>query len=271
MLSLLRHPGALIAAGLAALCLLAWLYVLAGAGTGMSAWQMTVTTFFPHRLSVPAMGEMDMPMSHWNFAGVALTVAMWWIMMIAMMLPSAAPAILLFATVRRHALARGEPAAAIASSGVFALGYLLVWLLFSVLATTLQWSLVRRELFSAELMFSQSRGLSAALLLAAGAYQLSPFKDACLSQCRAPAPFIARHARPGALGALRLGALHGAWCLGCCALLMLLLFVGGVMNVVWIAALSVLVLAEKLLPGGRIAGRVIGVLLIIWGAATLVV
>jgi predicted metal-binding membrane protein len=269
MLSLLRQPRALTAAGLVALCVLAWLYVLGGAGSGMSAWQMTLTTLFPHRLTFPAMSGMDMPMTHWDRAGFALTLAMWWIMMIAMMTPGAAPAILLYAGARKHAIARGDAADSIASSGLFAGGYLLVWLLFSACATTLQWALVRAGLLSAQMMASQSRWLSAALLLAAGAYQLAPFKNACLTQCRSPAAFIARHARPGTLGALRLGVLHGAWCVGCCGLLMALLFVGGVMNVVWIVALAVLVMAEKLLPGGRLAGQLAGGLLLAWGVATL--
>jgi predicted metal-binding membrane protein len=266
MLALLRRPRALTGAGLAVLCLLAWCYVLAGAGSGMSAWQMTVTRLFPHRLAFPAMSGMPMPMAQWNATGVALTVAMWWVMMIAMMTPSAAPAILLYAGVRRHALRSGGAARPLAPSGVFASGYLLVWLLFAVLATALQWGFIRAGLLSAEMMTSQSRWLSAALLFVAGVYQLSPFKNTCLALCRAPAAFFARHAHAGAL---RLGMLHGAWCVGCCGLLMALLFVGGVMNVVWIAALAVLVLAEKLLPGGPVTGRVAGALLILWSAVTL--
>ncbi len=187
--------------------------------------------------------------------------------MIAMMTPSAAPAILLYANVRRHALRNASMDRAIASSGVFATGYLLVWLLFSVAAVALQWALVRAGLLSAEMMWSQNRWLSASLLIAAGAYQFSPLKDACLAGCRSPAAFFTRHARAGAL---RLGALHGAYCVGCCGVLMTLLFVGGVMNVVWIGLLAALVLVEKLLPGGRVTARVAGGVLIAWGLATLI-
>ncbi len=107
------------------------------------------------------------------------------------------------------------------------------------------------------------------MLIAAGAYQLSPLKSACLRQCRSPAQFLSRHWRPGAIGALRLGALHGAYCVGCCWLLMTLLFVGGIMNFAWIAALTLIVGVEKLLPGGEWLGRIAGVALIAWGAARL--
>ena len=123
---------------------------------------------------------------------------------------------------------------------------------------------------SSDLMGSASRGLSAAVLLAAGLYQLSPLKSLCLSQCRAPAGFLSRHWRPGPAGALRLGLLHGAFCVGCCWVLMALLFVVGVMNLAWIAALALLVMAEKLLPGGPWVARGAGALLIAWGLATLV-
>ena len=121
------------------------------------------------------------------------------------------------------------------------------------------------------LMGSQSRWLSSAVLIAAGLYQLSPLKHACLSHCRAPASFLARHWRPHVSGALRLGALHGGFCVGCCWMLMALLFVGGVMNLGWIAALAVLVLVEKVLPAGRWVGRAAGAALISWGIATLLV
>ena len=108
------------------------------------------------------------------------------------------------------------------------------------------------------------------VMIAVGIYQLTPFKDACLGRCRSPAQFLSRHYRPGVLGALRLGLLHGAFCVGCCWLLMALLFVGGVMNLLWIAGLTLLVAAEKLLPRGEILARVSGVILIAWGIFRLV-
>ncbi|TIM05254.1 MAG: DUF2182 domain-containing protein, partial [Mesorhizobium sp.] len=207
----------------------------------------------------------------WGGANWALMIAMWWIMMIAMMSPSAAPTILLYARVHRHALAQGQIQDKLAPTGVFMAGYLLVWLGFSVAVTALHWLLEREAFVSATMMSSQSRWLSAIVLIAAGLYQLSPLKNACLSHCRAPTAFLARHWRPHATGALRLGALHGAFCVGCCWMLMALLFVGGIMNLVWIAALAILVLVEKLFPAGPWVGRAAGIALIAWGGATLLV
>ena len=274
---LLRRDRPITLAGLAALCALAWLYVITGAGLGMNAWDMTTLALFPHQHAADmaaAMPGMDMGTAEpppWRPANWALIVAMWWIMMIAMMSPSAAPTILLYARVHRHALAEGRNQAGLAPTGAFAAGYLLVWLGFSVGAALLHWLLERAGIVSAMAMGSQSRWLSAAILIAAGFYQLSPLKHACLAHCRAPASFLARHWRPRAVGALRLGAMHGAFCVGCCWMLMALLFVGGVMNLVWIAALAFLVLIEKLLPPGIWVGRAAGVALILWGIATILV
>jgi predicted metal-binding membrane protein len=148
---------------------------------------------------------------------------------------------------------------------------LLVWLGFAAAATTLHWTLERAGLVSAMMMSSQSRLLSGAILITAGLYQLSPLKNTCLTHCRTPTSFLSYHWRPHALGALRLGAMHGAYCVGCCWMLMVLLFVGGVMNLTWIAALGILVLIEKALPPGQWIGRGVGIALIGWGVATLLV
>jgi predicted metal-binding membrane protein len=296
---LLKRDRVVTIAGLAALCVLAWVYVVAGAGLGMSAWDMTKLALFPHQqfqdvtpgmdmpdmdmsgMDMPAMDMPGMDMGAmaepgmWGPAIWALMIAMWWIMMIAMMSPSAAPAVLLYARVHRHALAQAQnqnqDQDKLAPTGMFVAGYLLVWLAFSVAAAVLYWLLERETIVSATTMGSQSRWLSGAVLIASGLYQLSPLKNACLSHCRAPAAFLSRHWRPGALGVLRAGALHGTYCVGCCWMLMALLFVGGVMNLVWIAALAILVLVEKLLPAGRWIGRAAGILLIAWGGATLLV
>jgi predicted metal-binding membrane protein len=282
---LLRRERRIVLAALAVLCLLAWYYIASGAQLGASAWQMSGFALFPHRIAPAAMESMpdmsDMPgMEGMDMSGLPagqagrevstqlLVVAMWWLMMIAMMTPAAAPAILLYAGVYRHNLSRGA-ASGLAPTGAFAVGYLLAWFAFSLLAAALQWAFERSGLVSAATMGSHSRVLSAALLLAAGVYQLSPLKRACLAQCRAPATFLSRHWRPGIAGALRLGLLHGAWCVGCCWLLMVLLLVGGAMNLVWIAALTLLVIAEKLLPGGQWTGRVAGMVLLAWGVLTL--
>lgn len=257
----------------------------------MRAWDMTRFVLFPHQLVQATASDtmMAMPMeagsmdtgsmdtgsmdtgvavgrpSTWLVMGV-----MWWSMMIAMMAPSAVPAILLYARVYRHAQAQRD-AAKLAPVGAFTAGYLLAWLGFSIFATALQWSLTKLGVLAEMTMASSSAYLSAAVLLAAGLYQFSSFKDRCLTHCRAPAGFISQHWRPGASGALRLGALHGAYCVGCCWLLMALLFVGGVMNVIWIAILAVLVVVEKLFPGGRWIGVATGLVLCLWAVATTLV
>ncbi|HET6972136.1 MAG TPA: DUF2182 domain-containing protein [Phenylobacterium sp.] len=266
---LLRRDRLVSAAALALLCALAWAYVSAGAGLGMSALDMTRLSLFPHRTAAPEMPGMPTASMDWGLATWALVVAMWQAMMVAMMAPTAAPAILLYARVCRHAQARGG-ATGLAPTWAFAAGYLLIWLAFAVAAAALQWALQRAGLISAAMMGSQSRWLSAGVLAIAGLYQLSPLQGACLDHCRSPAAFLTRRWRPGPAGAMRLGVEHGLYCLGCCGLLMVLLFVGGVMNLAWIAALTLVVLAEKLLPGGRWTARAAGVLLLAWSAATLV-
>jgi predicted metal-binding membrane protein len=238
---------AIVLSGLAALVALAWLYLASGAGMG----------------TMPDMADMPMPPSPW-----ALSFAMWAAMMVAMMTPSATPAILLYGRVHGHATAQGR-ASGLAPTTAFAAGYLLLWVAFSALATSAQVALEHAGLLSSTYLGSRSRWLSAGVLALAGAYQLSPLKHACLARCRAPAAFISRHWRPGVGGALRLGALHGTYCLGCCWLLMALLFVGGVMNLAWIAALTLLVLAEKLLPRGEWLGRASGVVLLAASAVVL--
>jgi predicted metal-binding membrane protein len=259
---LLKRDRAITIAGLVSLCVLAWLYIAMGAGMGMTAWEMTAVTLFPHADPAPP------PKAAWDSSTWALMIAMWWIMMIAMMTPSAAPTILLYARVHRHAQASSEHKGKLAATGAFTAGYLLAWFAFAAVATALQWIAERAELVSVMMMGSRSRALSSAVLIAAGLYQLSPLKNGCLAHCRAPASFLSRHWRPHALGALRLGALHGVHCIGCCWMLMALLFVGGVMNLVWVVALAVLVLIEKALPPGPWVGRVVGVLLLVWGVAT---
>ena len=217
--------------GLFMLSLLAWIYLLSGAGME------------------PMEGMAGMA------PGWPLVAAMWSAMMIAMMVPSAAPVILLYATVHRRS--QDSPPA----TAAFLAGYLACWLGFSLLAAWLQVAAT-----SPMSMALGSQIVSGTLLIAAGLYELSPLKDACLGRCRSPAQFLARHYRPGPTGAVRLGLLHGAYCLGCCWLLMALLFVVGVMNIAWVAALTLLVAAEKLLPGGQWIARIAGAGLIAWGA-----
>ena len=170
--------------------------------------------------------------------------AMWTLMMVAMMLPSASPMILLYT---RFAQVRFGPGAALGTFA-FVLSYLLIWTGFSAVAALLQAMLVEAGWVGAMDLKLGAERLSGALLVAAGLYQLTPLKDACLEACRSPIEFLARGIRPGFGGALRLGFAHGLYCLGCCWALMLLLFVGGVMNLAWVAALALVVFAEKVLP-----------------------
>jgi predicted metal-binding membrane protein len=195
----------------------------------------------------------------------AVLAVMWWAMMIAMMVPSAAPAVLLYGQVHRARtdLADRPPTAA------FLAGYLICWLVFALVAAGAQVLLQEASIASPMTMALHGGTAAAALLIAAGAYQLSPLKDACLGKCRAPASFLAEHYRSGRSGAFRMGLLHGAYCVGCCWLLMALLFVGGVMNIAWIAGLTLVVAAEKLLPGGQWIARLIGVAMIAGGTIAL--
>lgn len=177
-----------------------------------------------------------------------------------MMVPSAAPMILLYGRVYRHNCQDGASAAPTAA---FLCGYLVSWLLFSGAATLLQWLLEQAGLLHSMMMWSNNHLLSAGFLLLAGAYQFTSLKQACLLQCRSPAAYLTANWRPGASGAFRIGCRHGLYCVGCCWSLMLLLFVGGVMNLFWIAGLALLVLLEKLLPGGAWFSRLIGVAMLV--------
>lgn len=241
---IVRREQLLVGLGLAGLTLLAWLYVLLGAGTGMSTLAMSTWQFPPPKPAMSMAGD-------WNAAYWLTMLVMWWVMMIAMMIPSATPMILLYARVYRHGQTRGQiSGSTVVPTATFAAGYLACWLAFSVLATVLQFALERAGLVHGMLMWSTDRWLTAGLLIAAGLFQLSPLKATCLAHCRRPAEFLSRHWRAGRLGAFRLGIVHGAYCLGCCWALMLLLFAAGIMNLVWIAGLAVLVLIEKLAPFG---------------------
>ena len=251
--TLLRHDRAIIATALGLLTALAWLALLQGPGTGMSATAMTTWQFPPPRVT-PAPGA-------WNAAYWLTMLTMWWVMMVAMMTPSAAPMILLYARVARYAPGQSASDGALGSTAAFAAGYLVCWLGFSLLAVGLQFALESRGLLDGMTMWSVNAWLTGALFIAAALYQLSPLKAACLTHCRSPAAFLARHRRPGTQGGFRLGLIHGAYCVGCCWVLMLLLFAAGIMNLVWIAGLAIFVLAEKLLPfGARLAAVTAGLL-----------
>ncbi len=244
---IVRHERAVLIATLAIVLLVCWAWIVPmardmyGAMSGPSAWMMT---------------------GRWDTPHVLLLVAMWIVMMAGMMLPSAAPALLLYAGAVRHrfgAVACGWYVYAMAA------GYLLVWTVFSVSAALLQ-RILSALLVLSPMMEIRSPLLSGGLLIGAGAYQLTPMKRVCLTSCGGSAALLMHGWRAGGLAAFRLGVRHGVFCLGCCWALMLLLFVGGVMNLAVIAALTALVLIEKLTPFGARSVRVTGILLIAAGA-----
>lgn len=265
-LALPRRDRLVALASLIALAALAWLYLWHDAAPmGDMADPPTADTPMADApmADMPSTDTMAAGAAVWGAEAPLLTFLMWAIMMVGMMLPSAAPAILLYgAMVRRHR-AQGSVLPAV---WVFAAGYLAVWTLFSLAAALLQAGLQSAALVT-PMMVSASAPLTGALLVAAGVYQWLPVKYACLEKCRAPLSFFMMHWRPGTAGAFRMGVGHGLFCVACCWALMLLLFVAGVMNLVWVAVLAGFVLVEKLLPAPRLVGRLAGAALVALGAA----
>ena len=238
---LLVRDRAIVLGGIVGLTALAWLDLWRRAGG------MVMDTGLP-------------PHTAWSFADLGAAAVMWGVMMIAMMLPSAVPMLLLFSSVQRKRRAQG---AAVVPTGLFAAGYLLIWLAWSGLAAALQWALQGLLLLSPHLI-TTSTLLGAGFVLMAGLYQFTPWKDACLVQCQSPLAFLLTKWREGPRGTLRMGLHHGAYCVGCCWALMALLFVGGVMDLLWVAGLAVFVLLEKAVARGPWISRVSGVALILW-------
>ena len=272
----LRRDRLVVVIALVAVIVLSWVYVLAGAGMGMSAFEMTRMTqpvgvsdsAQPSMQGMSSGGTADggtMDNRGWTVGYTTVIFFMWWVMMFGMMLPSAAPLLLLFARMMRKEKKKGAP---YVPTGVFALGYVIMWAAFSAIATGAQWGLEASGLLSG-IMVGTSAVLGAGLLIAAGVWQLTPWKNACLRHCRSPIGFLSAHWRPGRTGAFRMGLVHGAFCLGCCWFLMVLLFYGGVMNLYWIIGLALYILIEKLLPAGTRIGQLTGVVLIAWGVVLL--
>ena len=219
----------------------------------------------------PEIGLMDgaaawMMEANWDAQYFLLIFLMWAAMMVAMMLPSALPTILIF-----HRAARNDPEIHSPARRLFAFaaGYMLAWCGFSIVASFLQWGLAEAALLS-PMMVSATPWLGGSILIAAGLYQWTPLKSACLRQCRSPLAFIAQYWQPGMPGALQLGLRHGLYCVGCCWALMLLLFVGGVMSLLWIGGITAFVLLEKLAPYGARQGRLSGLALVVAGAWVLI-
>lgn len=261
--AILKRDRWIVLGGLVLVIVLSWIYLLLGAGMGMTGLEMT-------RLSsgegmAMKMGEAVMQPAAWSFGYALMMFFMWWIMMIAMMLPSATPAILLAAALNRKASADRSP---YGSSVYFTGGYLLAWALFSCIAVVVQWGLTASGLLSS-LMHSISPVLTGGILITAGLWQLTPIKHACLRHCRSPAKFLTHHRRRGNFGSLVMGLEHGAYCVGCCWFLMALLLVGGVMNLYWIMGLAVYILIEKVFPKGKRIGQIVGLCLVAWGLSWL--
>lgn len=232
---------------LLALTALAWLILL----------QMARDMSAPGGMADAAMAGMLMP---WSLADALLMFAMWAVMMVGMMLPSALPMLLIYQQMLRKRMPAPQRHLALL---LFCSAYGLVWAGFALGATALQWALEQLALLSPG-MRSSSTALGAGLLLVAGVYQWLPSKAVCLEHCRGPLHFLLGYWRPGVLGGWRMGLAHGAYCLGCCWALMGLLFVVGVMNLLWVAVIGAFVLLEKNLPHGLWLGRICGLLLLGW-------
>jgi predicted metal-binding membrane protein len=236
----LRRDAAPVVVAIVVLAALAWIRLAGMAGATGAA----MTGMSPRTTS-------DIP---------ALFV-MWAVMMVGMMLPGATPMIVLFATVNRRKREAGAP---FVPTAIFVLGYACAWTAFSLCAAVVQSQLHAQALLSPTLTGTGTM-LGGALFLAAGAYQWSPWKHACLRTCRSPLAFLLGRWRDGPAGALRMGLAHGVLCVGCCWFLMGLLFAVGVMNLIWVAAIALFVLAEKILPGGRAIANASGVALVAAG------
>ena len=237
-----RFPKAVLL-GLVPLISWIWIFMMArdmyGPMTGASAWMLT---------------------AHWDAPHLLLLWAMWAVMMTAMMLPSASPVLMLYGFVAR----RSEQGTAARQLYALAAGYLFAWALFSLGATALQ-RLLAAFLLVSPMMEIISPAVGGTVLLVAGVYQLTPIKHACLRTCQSPLQFLMSRWRSGSSGAFAMGLEHGAYCVGCCWALMLLLFAGGVMNLAVIAALTAFVAFEKLARVGVLGARISGVLLIAAG------
>lgn len=264
--TLLRRDRLLVGVALAALVVAAWLYLLHLA-RAMSEVAIPQMPGMPGMGAMPGMGMATPALHAWSWLEVGALVVMWAVMMIAMMTPAAAPMILMFAGVHRRRAVDGRP---VVPTGIFVLGYLVVWTLFSLVAALAQAGLHAAALLSPA-MAAESPLLGGGLLIVAGVVQWTPLKRACLTACRSPLSFLMTRWREGRGGAFVMGLHHGLYCLGCCWALMALLFVAGVMNLVWVAVIAVAVLVEKAVPRGDLVGRAIGVLLVVAGVWSILV
>jgi predicted metal-binding membrane protein len=251
--TVLRRDRAIVAVGLVGIVVLAWLYLFHLART------MAVEIAEMERHAV--MGMAMPQMYGWGVGDIALLFIMWTVMMVAMMVPSAAPMILAFSMIHRRRGERQRPSIPV---GAFLAGYLVVWALYAAVATLAQSGLHAAALLSPS-MATSSPVLGGVLFIAAGVFQWTPLKRVCLANCRSPLAFLLTRWREGASGAFTMGIHHGMYCVGCCWMLMGLLFVTGVMNLAWVAAVAIAVLVEKLVPRGERIGRLAGIGLVVAG------
>jgi len=227
------------------------------------AWAYTISlSTDPHHAAHAALLA---PPRAWTAADLAITFGMWTVMMLAMMLPTAAPLVLGLAKISRGRAASTSP---VPPALGFLLGYTVILTAFSLLAVVAQWAF-HQAAWTTMSGESTSRSFAGVLLLGAGGFQFSRWKQACLHRCRSPLWFLMTQWRPGPLGAVEMGIAHGRFCIGCCWALMALMFVGGSMNLLWTAGLALLMLVEKALPAGRLVGRIAGAVLVLWGAGVL--
>lgn len=241
----------IVYSGLTALFLIAWGYM---AYMGWAMQHMDVVDMW-----MPPMADARA----WQFYDFWMLFVMWTIMMIAMMTPSILPMVSLYVTVSKNKRNKGQ---AYVPTLIFLLGYLIAWTLFSVGISALQYPLHVAGLLN-PMMDSRSYLLSGGILVLAGIYQWTPFKDACLQQCRTPLHFLMTRWREGNGGAIRMGLSHGIYCIGCCWALMVVMFAVGVMNVLWMVVIAGFVLAEKISPFSALVFRVVsGVVLVVWGS-----
>lgn len=243
--SVLRRDRMVVVAGIVAVVALAWAYMV-----------YLVQNDNAVGMAMPQMGS-------WTASDFGLMFLMWSVMMMGMMVPTAAPMILLFATVNRRQREQQRP---FVSTAVFLSGYVLVWCGFATVATVGNWALHVNSLLDSMMGESTSAYVGGSLLMVAGAFQWSRLKYVCLTHCRSPISFLMNGWREGSWGALRMGLQHGAYCVGCCWILMGLLFVLGVMNLLWIATLAGFVLLEKVAPQGQNLSRATGLGLVAWGS-----
>ncbi len=244
--AVLKRDRGLVIAAMLVMAALAWFYMVY---LDLQHASMTET------MAMPMMME-------WSSADFVFMLVMWAVMMFAMMLPSVTPTVIIFGRVSEKRKSAERP---FAPTAAFVAGYLVAWTGFSLLATVVNWWLHTHG-WMTSMMGQIGSGIGGVVLIAAGLFQWTPLKNACLDHCRSPMSFLMHHWREGVSGATMMGLHHGVYCLGCCWMLMALLFVLGVMNLPWVAVLAIVVLAEKTLPYGQFLSRILGLALIGWGA-----